>query len=164
MKECCDKNCSKLSPEVEAYIEECKGKEHTKSFLISVLHKVQEQAGYLPQNLMEAVAERLQIPTSKIYGVATFYHLFKLNPVGKHTVNICLGTACYVKGAQKVLDTFESFLKIKIGNTTEDNMFTLTSTRCVGTCGLAPVVMVDDKVYSKVTPDDIPMIIAQYCK
>ncbi len=152
----------KLTPELENYIDECKQKEEYKSYLIAVLHKIQEVFGYLPQSMMEEVAERLEIPTSKIYGVATFYHMFKLKPEGKHAINICLGTACYVKGAQQVLNAFETALKIKLGETTEDGLFTLKSTRCLGTCGLAPVVMIGEKVYSNVTPDDVAVIISSY--
>lgn len=152
----------KLTPEIEAFIEECKAKEFDKSYLIAVLHKIQDSVGYLPQNLMEEVAVRMRIPTAKIYGVATFYHMFHLEPEGKHCVNICLGTACYVKGAEKVMNAFKNYLKIDMNETTEDGLFTLKATRCIGTCGLAPVVMVDEKVYSKVTPDDVPVIIAEY--
>jgi len=152
----------KLTPELENYIEQCKQKEESKSYLIAVLHKIQETFGFLPQNIMESVAEKLDIPTSKIYGVATFYHMFKLEPEGKHAINICLGTACYVKGAQQVLDAFENTLKIKMGETTEDGLFTLKSTRCLGTCGLAPVVMIDEKIYSNVTPNDVAVIISKY--
>ena len=111
---------------------------------------------------MEEVAVRMSIPTSKIYGVATFYHMFTLEPEGKHSINICLGTACYVKGAEQVLNAFRNYLKIDMNETTEDGLFTLKSTRCIGTCGLAPVVLVDDEVYSKVTPDDVPVIIAKH--
>lgn len=157
----CQTNRLKLTPELETFIEECGQKEYSKSYLIAVLHKIQEKFGYLPQELMEDVAERLQIPTSKIYGVATFYHMFKLKPEGKHTINICLGTACYVKGAEQVLTAFRNQLKIDLNETTEDGLFTLKSTRCIGTCGLAPVVMVDETVYSNVTPDDVPVIISK---
>ncbi len=151
-----------LSPELVEYIDNCKEQKNTKSFLINVLQRIQGVHGYLPQSLMEEVALRLRIPTAKIYGVATFYHMFKLEPQGKFTINICLGTACYVKGAQRVLDAFKSHLNIDIDETTEDLMFTLKSARCVGTCGLAPVVMIDDDVFAKVTPDDVQGIIAKY--
>lgn len=151
-----------LSPQLEAYIDSCKEQAHSKSFLINVLQRIQEVHGYLPQKLMEDVALRLGIPTAKVYGVATFYHMFKLVPQGRHTINICLGTACYVKGAQRVLDAFKSHLNVDLDETTEDLVFTLKSARCVGTCGLAPVVMIDDDVYAKVTPDDVQGIIAKY--
>ncbi|MEW6535176.1 MAG: NADH-quinone oxidoreductase subunit NuoE [Candidatus Auribacterota bacterium] len=151
-----------ITPEIEAFIEECKGKEFSKSYLIAVLHKIQAKYGFLPNNLMEEVAIRMEIPTSKVYGVATFYHMFTLVPEGKHIVNICLGTACYVKGAEQVLNSLKNSLKIDLNQTTEDGLFTLKATRCIGTCGLAPVVMVDEKVYSNVTPDDVPVIIAKY--
>ncbi|MDX9701506.1 MAG: NADH-quinone oxidoreductase subunit NuoE [Candidatus Auribacterota bacterium] len=151
-----------LSSELIEYIDSCKQQAHFKSFLINVLQRIQDIHGYLPQCLMEETALRLGVPTAKVYGVATFYHMFRLEPQGKHTINICLGTACYVKGAQRVLDAFKSHLNIDIDETTEDLMFTLKAARCVGTCGLAPVVMIDNDVYAKVTPEDVLTIITKY--
>ena len=151
-----------ITPELDEFINKCKGEKFSKSYLISILQKTQEIFGFLPQNIMAEIAEKIGVPTSKVYGVATFYHMFRLQPQGKHTINICLGTACYVKGAQQVLDTFKNYLKIDINESTEDGLFSLQAARCVGTCGLAPVVMVNEDVFGKVTPDDVPGIIAKY--
>ncbi|MCD6461112.1 NAD(P)H-dependent oxidoreductase subunit E [bacterium] len=151
-----------ITPELDEFITQCSQEKYSKSYLITILQKAQEIFGFLPQNIMAQIAERVDVPTAKVYGVATFYHMFRLKPQGKHSVSICLGTACYVKGAQQVLDTFRNYLKIDLNETTEDKLFHLQSARCVGTCGLAPVVMVDDDVFGKVTPDDVPGIIAKY--
>ncbi|HQP92214.1 MAG TPA: NAD(P)H-dependent oxidoreductase subunit E, partial [Candidatus Omnitrophota bacterium] len=121
------------------------------SQLIAILHKAQELYGYLDQAVMDEVALTMNIPTAHIWGVATFYHYFNLKPKGKHSISLCLGTACYVKGSATVLDAIKRELKIEVGETTPDNLFTLQETRCLGTCGLAPVMMIDDKVYGNLT-------------
>jgi NADP-reducing hydrogenase subunit HndA len=113
--------------------------------LINVLHKCQEHFGYLPAEVQEVVAEGLGVPVAKIYGVVTFYSFFSMTPKGKHPVSICMGTACYVRGAEKVLEEFKKGLGIQVGQTTKDGKFSLSSLRCVGACGLAPVVLVGDK-------------------
>lgn len=133
-------------------MEEMKTKEHPDSTLISILHKAQSLFGYLSRDVMDEIAITMNIPTAHIWGVATFYHYFNLKPQGIHSISVCLGTACYVKGAEEILDAIKDDLKISIGETTKDNLFTLNETRCLGACGLAPVMMVDDKIYGELTP------------
>ena len=130
--------------------------------LINVLHKCQEHFGYLPAEVQEVVSQDLVVPVAKIYGVITFYSFFTMTPKGKHPVSICMGTACYVRGAEKVLDEFKKELGLQVGQTTSDGKFSLSSLRCVGACGLAPVVMVGDKTYGRVAPDDVRNILKEY--
>ena len=130
--------------------------------LINVLHKCQEHFGYLPAEVQEAVAARMNVPTAKVYGVVTFYSFFTMTPKGKHPISICMGTACYVRGAEKVLEEFKKNLGIQVGQTTKDGKFSLSSLRCVGACGLAPVVMVGEKTYGRVAPDDVKNILKEY--
>ena len=118
--------------------------------------------GYVPQDVQEMIADGLGTTLSEVYGVSTFYSQFSLKPKGKHVIGVCLGTACYVKGSQKVLDKLAEVLDVPVGKTTADGMFTLNATRCLGACGLAPVIMVNDDVYGRLTPDQIPGIIAKY--
>ena len=127
--------------------------------LINVLHACQEHFGYLPAELQEVVSEGLNMPVAKIYGVVTFYSFFTMIPKGKYPISICMGTACYVRGAEKVLDEFKKALGIQVGESTRDNKFSLSSLRCVGACGLAPVVLVGDKTYGRVAPDDVRNIL-----
>jgi NADH-quinone oxidoreductase subunit E/NADP-reducing hydrogenase subunit HndA len=150
--------------EVLSFIDSVSQKPYADSYLIAVLHKVQSLYGYLPQEAMDVVAQKMQIPTAHIWGVATFYHYFNLSPVGKHTISVCMGTACYVKGAEKVLDALKKELKIEIGQTTEDKLFTLQEARCLGACGIAPVIMVDDKIYGELDAKKTIDIIHQYRK
>ena len=130
--------------------------------LINVLHKCQEHFGYLPAEVQEVVSNELVVPVAKIYGVVTFYSFFTMTPKGKHPVSICMGTACYVRGAEKVLDEFKKELGLQVGQTSPDGKFSLSSLRCVGACGLAPVVMVGDKTYGRVAPDDVRNILKEY--
>ncbi|MBS7528085.1 NAD(P)H-dependent oxidoreductase subunit E [Fusibacter paucivorans] len=130
--------------------------------LIAVLHRAQEIFGYLPSELQLYIARKLDIPASKVYGVVSFYTFFTQKKRGLHTISVCMGTACFVKGSEKVLHAFTDALGIKNGETTSDGMFTLRDVRCIGACGLAPVVMVDDKVFGHVEAADIDTIIAQY--
>jgi len=130
--------------------------------LINVLHGCQEHFGYLPAEVQEVISEHLNVPVAKIYGVVTFYSFFTMTPKGKHPISICMGTACYVRGAEKVLDEFKKELKIQVGESTKDNKFSLSSLRCVGACGLAPVVLVGDKTYGRVAPDDVKGILKEY--
>lgn len=130
--------------------------------LMPVLQKAQEIYGYLPIEVQGMVAEGLGISLSEVYGVATFYSQFSLNPKGEHRISICLGTACYVKGADKILEGLEKKLGIKCGECTPDGVFSLDSCRCVGACGLAPVMMIDDDVYGRMTVDQIDSILAKY--
>jgi NADH:ubiquinone oxidoreductase subunit E len=150
--------------EIKKYIEETKGMEHAESYLIAVLHKVQGMFGYLDKEVMDFVAEEMNIPTAHIWGVATFYHYFNLEPIGKHVVSICMGTACYVKGGDKILNTLKSELGISTGETTEDGMFTLQEARCLGACGIAPVIMVDDKIYGELDSKKTIDVINRYRK
>lgn len=130
--------------------------------LINVLHKCQEHFGYLPAEIQEVVAEELKAPVAKVYGVVSFYSFFTMTPKGKHPISICLGTACYVRGAEKVIDEFKKELKIEVGQTTANGKFSLSSLRCVGACGLAPVVLVGEKTYGRVAPDDVKNILNEY--
>lgn len=132
--------------------------------LLPVLQKAQDIYGYLPIEVQRMVADGLSISLSEVYGVATFYSQFSLTPKGEHRISICLGTACYVKGADKILQALEEKLGIKSGECTPDGMFSIDSCRCVGACGLAPVMMVDDDVYGKMTVDQIDPILNKYIK
>lgn len=130
--------------------------------LMKALQKAQEIYGYLPQEIQIRIAETFDVPLSEIYGIATFYSQFNLYPRGEYKIGICLGTACYVKGSGDILERFKSKLGIEPGQTTPDRKFTLEATRCIGCCGLAPVLTVNDEVYGKVTPDDVDKILAKY--
>lgn len=130
--------------------------------LLPVLHEAQEIYGYLPIEVQQMVADGLGISLSEVYGVATFYSRFSLTPKGKHQISVCLGTACYVKGSDKVLEEVEKMLGIKSGECTPDGLFSIDSCRCVGACGLAPVMMIDEEVYGKLTPAEVHKIIADY--
>ncbi len=127
-----------------------------------VLQAAQEIFGYLPEEVQIMVAEGLDIPLSEVYGVASFYSLFTLNPKGKYQISVCLGTACYVKGAADVLAAVEKHLNIVPGSITPDGKFSLDACRCVGACGLAPVMMVGSDVYGKLTPDQVGPILDKY--
>jgi NADH:ubiquinone oxidoreductase subunit E len=150
--------------EIKAFIEESKSREHPDSYLIAVLHKTQGLYGYLPTEVMDEISQAMQIPTAHIWGVATFYHYFNLNPPGKYVISICLGTACYVKGAGEVLQAIKDELKIDVGEVTEDGLFSLAPARCLGACGLAPVVMIGDKIHGELTPKKMVQVIHQYRK
>ena len=130
--------------------------------LINVLHSNQEHFGYLPAEIQEVISDCLEVPVAKVYGVVTFYSFFTMTPKGKHPISICMGTACYVRGAEKVLDEFKKELGIQVGQSTKDNKFSLSSLRCVGACGLAPVVLVGEKTYGRVAPDDVKNILKEY--
>lgn len=130
--------------------------------LIQVLHRGQELFGYLPDEVLQYIAHGLKLPISKVYGVVTFYSFFTTVPKGKHTIMVCLGTACYVKGAERILQRLEKELGVGLGETTKDHLFTLSAARCVGACGLAPVAMVGDEVYGKLTPDKMAKVIKKY--
>ena len=130
--------------------------------LLPVLHEAQEIYGYLPLEVQQMVADGLGISLSEVYGVATFYSRFSLTPKGKNKISVCLGTACYVKGADKILAEVENKLGIKSGECTPDGLFSIDSCRCVGACGLAPVMMIDEEVYGKLTPKEIGAILDKY--
>jgi NADH-quinone oxidoreductase E subunit len=133
-----------------------------KGALIPVLHAAQEALGYLPEEVQAYIAEKLNVPLSEVYGVVSFYSLFSIVPKGKYKISVCLGTACYVKGAGEVMEEFEKQLGIKVGQTTDDGHFTLEGCRCLGCCGLAPVLMVNDNVHGRLTTDDVSEIIEKY--
>lgn len=132
--------------------------------LMPVLQQAQEIYGYLPIEVQAIVAEGLGISLSEVYGVATFYSQFRLNPKGIYRISICLGTACYVKGAAKVLEAVERKLGIQVGECTPDGLFSLESCRCVGACGLAPVMMINDEVFGRMTPEQVPVILEDYAR
>ena len=132
--------------------------------LMPVLHEAQKIYGYLPAEVQTVIAEELQIPLAEVYGVATFYSQFSLTPKGKHQISVCLGTACYVKGSDKILEAIERELRISCGECTPDKKFSIESCRCVGACGLAPVMIVDGEVYGKLTAADVPAILDKYIK
>ena len=130
--------------------------------LMPVMQRAQNIFGCVSLDVQKLIAEKLGVTLSEVYGVATFYSQFKLKPAGKYTISVCLGTACYVKRSQKVLDRLSEELNIPVGDTTDDGLFTLQATRCLGACGLAPVMTVNDEVYGGLTPDDIPGILEKY--
>ena len=130
--------------------------------LMPVLQEAQNIFGYVPQDVQQIIADGLGTTLAEVYGVATFYAQFSLEPKGQYVVGVCLGTACYVKGSQKVLDKLSEELKIPVGKTTPDGVFTLNATRCLGACGLAPVMMINDEVYGRLTPDEVPAILNNY--
>ena len=130
--------------------------------LMPIMQRAQDIFGYLPEDVQNIIAKGLDIPVSDVYGVATFYAQFNLEPKGKYIISVCLGTACYVKGAQLVLDELEKVLGVPAGSTTPDGLFTLNATRCLGACGLAPVIMVNDDVYGRLTPDQVAGVIEKY--
>lgn len=132
------------------------------SELIAILHRAQAIFGYLPMVVQTFIANKLGISVSKVYGVVTFYSFFTMVPKGEYVINICLGTACFVRGADKILERVEEILKIKNGETTEDGKFTLTTLRCVGACGLAPVMQINDKTYGNISVDDVERILMDY--
>ena len=130
--------------------------------LMPVLQKAQGIFGCVPMDVQKIIAEGLGVTLSEVYGVATFYAQFTLEPAGKYIISVCMGTACYVKGSQKVLDKLSEELNVPVGKTSADGLFTLNATRCLGACGLAPVMTVNEEVYGRLTPEDIPGIIAKY--
>lgn len=148
-----------LNSEILDYINECLNKEHPESYLIAILHKVQGTYGFLSEIHLDEVAHLLQVPTSNVYGVATFYHYFRLKPRGQFAISVCMGTACFVKGADSVLRSFKSELGIEMGETTSDGLFSLEGTRCIGVCALAPVVTINDRVYSNVVSQQVSQIL-----
>lgn len=167
---CCTDNRETVMSESRAalpgyivtYIEECRNSDRPASHLISVLHKVQEHYGYLPKTQLDAVAQLMQAPIAKVTGVATFYHYFRLQPRGRFMISVCLGTACYVRGAERISDRLMEELGIRFGETTKDGLFSLESARCLGTCAQAPVVMIEEKIHGNLTPDKIPALIEEY--
>lgn len=156
---CCKDSNEIFFKELAEFIDNISDKQGA---LISVLHKAQSIFGYLPQEVQKFVAKKLNIPVSKVNGVVTFYSYFTEVPTGKYVINICMGTACFVKGAGDVLAEFEKKLNIKVGQTTDDGKYTLQVLRCVGACGLAPVVTVNDKVYGHFTKQLVDKVLDEY--
>lgn len=134
----------------------------TKGELIRVLHKAQEIFGYLPEEVQKFVGKKLNVPTAKVFGVVSFYSYFTMIPKGEYDIAICLGTACYVRGAEKILDALSKELGIGVGETTPDGKFSITGLRCIGACGLAPVITIGEKVYGRITPDMVNDILNEY--
>lgn len=129
--------------------------------LINILHEAQSLQGYIPEEMQRVIASKLGIPASKVYGVVTFYTFFTMTPKGRHPISVCMGTACYVRGSEKILDELKRRLGIDIGETTKDGKFSLDCLRCVGACGLAPVIMIGEKVYGRLQAADIKNILEE---
>jgi len=147
--------------ELEKLVKSWKGKKGT---LIMILHEIQNKYGYIPEDVSMQLASLLGIPLARIYEVITFYHYFKLTPPGKFKISVCMGTACYLKGAPDIVDELKDILNINEGETTEDGLFQLEMVRCLGCCGLAPVMTINKKVYGNVKKQDLHDIIASYAK
>ena len=135
---------------------------HDPSRLMGVMHEAQEIYGYLPLEVQQMIADGMEVPLEKVYGVATFYAQFALSPKGKYHISVCLGTACYVKGSGDLMDKLSEILGIGAEECTPDGKFSLTACRCIGACGLAPVLTINDEVYGRLTVDDIPDILKKY--
>ncbi|MBR2135490.1 MAG: NAD(P)H-dependent oxidoreductase subunit E [Bacteroidales bacterium] len=154
-----EKICSSVVGKIEAICDKFGNKPGE---LINILHEAQHTVGYLPIEVQAVIARKLNIPVSRVYGVVTFYAFFTMTPKGKHPISICLGTACYVRGSEKILEEFKRNLGIDVGETTADGKFSLDCLRCVGACGLAPVAIVGEKVYGHLNPADIKKIIQEF--
>ncbi len=157
--EVCSEEREKKYEKLKQVIEEYK---NSPGPLIQVLHKAQGIFGYIPEDVQRFISQELNVPLGTVYGVVTFYNFFRLDPVGKHTVTVCLGTACYVKGGSEILKTLKRELKVEVGRTTKDRLFTLYIARCFGACGLAPVMMVDEEVYGRLSPTRALRVIKEY--
>lgn len=150
--------------EIREFMGSLKGSLRSGSNLIAILHKAQELYGYLNREIMDEIALTMDIPTAHIWGVATFYHHFKLKKPGRHVISICLGTACYIKGAGEIMEQLKEELKTDIGGVSPDGLFSLEEARCLGACGLAPVMMIDGKIYGSLTPKKVSEILQEYRK
>ena len=159
MSNTCKCNCGGKDPKMEEILTKY---EKDKSNLIQILNEVQEYYGYVPTKAQMAISEHLGLEMAEIYGVITFYSRFSLEPKGKYNIGVCLGTACYVKGSQGILDKLKEILGIDVGEVTPDGKFSLEATRCVGACGLAPVMTINNEVYGKLDPSMIKDIIDKY--
>jgi NADP-reducing hydrogenase subunit HndA len=153
------KGTAEQEKELRSFIEEHKD---DKGALMPVLQKAQDLYGYLPIEVQTIVSRGLDVPLSEVYGVVTFYSMFSLSPKGKHNVQVCMGTACYVKGSGLVLDRLKEKLNLEVGATSEDGLFSIEATRCVGACGLAPVIIISGDVYGRLTPDMVDDIVEKY--
>ena len=143
-------------------IDVCKANGNSAGNVIHVLHGVQGKLGYLPAEVQEFIAKQLNIPVSTLYGIVSFYSFFTMTPKGKYPIDVCLGTACHVRGSDKLLEEFRRQLGIGEGQTTEDGLFSLSTLRCVGACSLAPVAMIGERVFGRLTPNQVAGIIAEY--
>ncbi len=148
-----------MTPELKAFILDWKTKPGN---LIMVLHRVQQTYGYIPRNIAIETADLLEVPLAKIYGVVTFYNFFKLQKAGKYLIQVCLGTACYLRGGDDIIKEFEKQLGVGVNTTTPDGLFSVEAVRCIGCCGLAPAVVVNGEVHGKLTKDDVAKIIEKY--
>lgn len=155
----CQKHSGKCYQELDHFINDLPEREGA---LIMVLHKAQELFGYLPPELQEFVAIKLNLPLAKVYGVVTFYSFFTMVPKGDHPIYVCMGTACYVRGADKILEEFKRVLNLEVGEVSPDGRFSLDALRCIGACGLAPVILVGEKVYGRVTLKEVEKIVKEY--
>ena len=151
----------KMTPELKAFVEEWRDKPGN---LIMVLHKVQQTYGYIPREIAIEISSLLDVPLAKIYGVVTFYNFFKLQKAGKYIIQVCLGTACYLRGGDDLMKEFERQLGVGVGGTTADGLFSVEAVRCLGCCGLAPVVVVNGEVHGKLSTKDVAGIIEKYRK
>ena len=154
-------NCDGNDPKLQEILEQYK---QDKDNLIQILNEVQEYYGYVPEKAQLAISEYLSVPMAEIYGVVTFYSRFTLKPKGKYHIAVCLGTACFVKGSEKIIDRVKERLGIEVGQTTEDGKFSLEATRCVGACGLAPVFTINDEVFGKATVKMMDEVLDKYMK
>jgi len=150
---------TKLSEDVIAFIDTWKDK---RGNLIMILHRIQQEYGYVPRQIAIELSHYMDVPLAKIYGVLTFYHYFKLKKPGRHRLAVCMGTACYLKGGQDLINELENLIGIGVNQTTEDGEFSVEAVRCVGCCGLAPVLMVGDEVFGKLKTDELAEIVAKF--
>ncbi|GAE88231.1 NADH-quinone oxidoreductase subunit NuoE [Acetivibrio straminisolvens] len=156
---CCCSGVDSRDQKLQEIIEKYK---NTRGALVPVLHEAQEVYGYLPLEVQKKIAEGLNVPLAEVYGVVTFYTQFSLNPKGKYKIQVCMGTACYVKGSGAILEKLKEKLEIDVGGCTGDGKFSLEACRCIGACGLAPVITINDDVYGRLVPDDIEGILEKY--
>ena len=157
-------NCAKETDQekyerIEQVIQEYKGKEGS---LIQILHMAQGIYGYMPLELQQFIAEKLNMSLSEVSGVVTFYSYFSVKPKSKYSIRVCMGTACYVRGGKKIVEKFQEILGVGVGETTPDGKFSLEVMRCIGACGLAPAITINDKVYKQVNPDKLKVILKNY--
>lgn len=156
------KNIERKFKEIDAYIDKNVNPKDKQSSLMGVLHKVQETFDYIPKEAMEHISEKLSVPTAHIYGMATFYNLFSLKPKAKYKIAMCKGTACYVSGSARILAKVKDELKIEEGDISKDGLFSLDITRCLGCCGLSPVMQVNKDIYVRMSPEKVPAILKKY--
>ena len=148
-----------LYSELDAFIKQLPSLE---GHLVTVLHKAQGLFGYLPREVQQFVADRMGVSLAKVYGVVSFYTFFTMVPKGKHPISVCMGTACFVKGADKLVNALKEYLAVEVGEVTHDGLFSIDVLRCIGACALAPVMMVGEKVYAGVKPEQVPHILEEY--